>query len=81
MHTYCRPEDAHALDCRDVKGLEGKRVVITGGTSGIGEATSRRFLAEGAHVVALAVGEDEVASAADRIPGVRAIKCDVADRA
>jgi len=64
-----------------VKGLEGKRVVITGGTSGIGEATSRRFLAEGAHVVALALGEDEVASAADRIPGVRAIRCDVADRA
>ena len=64
-----------------MKGLEGKRVVITGGTSGIGEATSRRFLAEGAHVVALAVGEDEVASAADRIPGVRAIRCDVADRA
>jgi len=26
-----------------MKGLEGKRVVVTGGTSGIGEATSRRF--------------------------------------
>jgi NAD(P)-dependent dehydrogenase (short-subunit alcohol dehydrogenase family) len=64
-----------------VKGLEGKRVVVTGGTSGIGEATSRRFLDEGAHVTALAVGEDEVATAAQRIPGVRAILCDVADRA
>jgi meso-butanediol dehydrogenase/(S,S)-butanediol dehydrogenase/diacetyl reductase len=64
-----------------VKGLEGKRVVVTGGTSGIGEATSRRFLAEGADVVALAVGEDEVATAAERIPGLRALRCDVADRA
>jgi len=64
-----------------VKGLEGKRVVVTGGTSGIGEAASRRFLAEGAQVTALAVGEDEVATAPERIPGVRAIRCVVADRA
>ena len=64
-----------------MKGLEGKRVVVTGGTSGIGEAASRRFLAEGAQVTALAVGEDEVATAPERIPGVRAIRCDVADRA
>jgi meso-butanediol dehydrogenase/(S,S)-butanediol dehydrogenase/diacetyl reductase len=64
-----------------MKGLEGKRVVVTGGTSGIGEATSRRFLAEGAHVTALAIGEAEVATAAERLPGVRAIRCDVADRA
>jgi meso-butanediol dehydrogenase / (S,S)-butanediol dehydrogenase / diacetyl reductase len=63
-----------------VKGLEGKRVVVTGGTSGIGEATSSRFLAEGAQVTALAIAEDEVATAAERIPGVRAIRCDVADR-
>jgi NAD(P)-dependent dehydrogenase (short-subunit alcohol dehydrogenase family) len=62
-----------------MRGLEGKRVVVTGGTSGIGEATSRRFLDEGAHVVALAVGEDEVATAPERIPGVEAIRCDVAD--
>ena len=64
-----------------MKGLEDKQVVVTGGTSGIGEATSRRFLAEGAHVTALAIGEDEVATAAERIPGVHAIRCDVADRA
>ena len=62
-----------------MRGLEGKRVVVTGGTSGIGEATSRRFLDEGARVVALAVGEDEVATAAERIPGIEALLCDVAD--
>ena len=64
-----------------MRGLEGKRVVVTGGTSGIGEATSRRFLDEGAHLVALAVGEEEVATAAERIPGIDALLCDVADAA
>jgi NAD(P)-dependent dehydrogenase (short-subunit alcohol dehydrogenase family) len=65
-----------------MKGLEGKRVVVTGGTSGIGEATSRRFLEEGAQVVALAVGEDEVSTAVQRIPGLAAaVRCDVADEA
>jgi meso-butanediol dehydrogenase / (S,S)-butanediol dehydrogenase / diacetyl reductase len=62
-----------------MRGLQGKRVVVTGGTSGIGEATSRRFLEEGARVFALAVGEEEVATAPDRIPGVEAFRCDVAD--
>jgi NAD(P)-dependent dehydrogenase (short-subunit alcohol dehydrogenase family) len=62
-----------------VEGLAGKRVVVTGGTSGIGEATSRRFLEEGAQVAAIAVGEDEVATAAERIPGLEALLCDVAD--
>jgi NAD(P)-dependent dehydrogenase (short-subunit alcohol dehydrogenase family) len=65
-----------------MKGLEGKRVVVTGGTSGIGEATSRRFVAEGAQVVALALGDDEVATAPERIPGIAAaLRCDVADPA
>jgi len=64
-----------------VEGLTGKRVVVTGGTSGIGEATSRRFLDEGARVVALAVGEEEIATAAERIPGIEALRCDVADAA
>jgi len=35
------------------------------------EATSRRFLDEGARVAAIAVGADEVATAAERIPGAR----------
>jgi meso-butanediol dehydrogenase / (S,S)-butanediol dehydrogenase / diacetyl reductase len=63
-----------------MRGLTGKRVVVTGGTSGIGEATSRRFLDEGSRVVALAFGEDEVATANERLPGLEAaLRCDVAD--
>lgn len=53
-----------------MKGLEGKRVVVTGGTSGIGEATCRRFREEGAHVVSIALDD-----------GADNIVCDVADRA
>ena len=51
-----------------MRGLRGKRVVVTGGTSGIGEATCRRFAEEGAHVVSIAVDDAD-----------GNIRCDVAD--
>src|SRR5204863_10207781 len=52
----------------------GKRVVVTGGTSGIGAATSRRFLEEGAHVVSIALAREEP------INGLTAaLEADVAD--
>ena len=54
--------------------LEGKRVVVTGGTSGIGAATARRFVAEGARVVSIALDDD-----AEGLAG--AIAADVADPA
>src|ERR671936_958234 len=38
--------------------LEAKRVVVTGGTSGIGAATARRFVEEGARVVSIALDGD-----------------------
>lgn len=50
-------------------GLSGKRVVITGGTSGIGAATAQRFRDEGCEVVILA-----------RRSGPHVITCDVTDR-
>jgi len=53
-----------------MRGLAGKRVVVTGGTSGIGAATAQRFRDEGCDVVVLA-----------RTPGPGVISCDVSDRA
>ena len=53
-----------------MKGLAGKRVVVTGGTSGIGAATAQRFREEGCDVVILA-----------RRSGPDVLPCDVSDRA
>ncbi|HEY3763184.1 MAG TPA: glucose 1-dehydrogenase [Verrucomicrobiae bacterium] len=49
------------------KKLAGKIAVITGGNSGIGLATARRFVEEGAHVVITGRREKELKEAADLI--------------
>ena len=43
--------------------LQGKRTLITGGTSGIGLATAKQFLAEGARVIVTGVNPDSIAQA------------------
>jgi NAD(P)-dependent dehydrogenase (short-subunit alcohol dehydrogenase family) len=50
-----------------MKKLEGKVAVITGGSSGIGLATAKRFVEEGAHVVITGRREKELKEAAASI--------------
>jgi len=56
--------------------LEGKTALVTGGTSGIGLAVVRRFVAEGAHVVVTGRNEDKLnavrAELGDAVTPVRA---------
>src|SRR5262245_21635020 len=49
--------------------LAGKVGLVTGGASGIGQATVRRFVAEGAHVVAGDRDERGLAALADELGG------------
>src|SRR5690606_26944273 len=61
----------------------GRRVLVTGGTSGIGAGIARGFLAAGAEVVAAGVGhaEDDSAHADDRLKGAYLRQLDVRDGA
>ncbi len=60
--------------------LEGRTAVVTGGCSGIGLATVRRFAAEGARVVIGDVDDSRGPGIADEVDG-RYVHCDVTDAA
>jgi len=62
--------------------LDGKTAVVTGGASGIGLATVRRFVAEGARVMVGDVDVDAVARVASELgPHVAGRRCDVSEEA
>jgi NAD(P)-dependent dehydrogenase (short-subunit alcohol dehydrogenase family) len=62
--------------------LEGKVAVITGGNSGIGLATARRFIAEGAHVFVTGRRQKELDAAVESLgPQATGVQGDVASPA
>ena len=65
------------MDSRD---LAGAVVIVTGASSGIGEATARLLYAAGAHPVLAARRADRLAALSDELGGALAVTADVTDR-
>lgn len=63
-----------------LSGLSGKRALITGGTSGIGFATAKRFLEAGATVSIMGNNHERLEAARNRLGGgVFAVQANAAD--
>jgi NAD(P)-dependent dehydrogenase (short-subunit alcohol dehydrogenase family) len=62
-------------------GIKGLRVLVTAGAGGIGLATARAFVREGASVHVCDVDKAALDALAKSDPGISASICDVADRA
>ena len=61
--------------------LEGKIALITGGTSGIGAATAKRFQSEGATVIVTGSNPKTLDVARHELPGVDVMSSDAGDAA
>ena len=63
-----------------MRGLKGKRILVTGGAQGIGAAVAARFLAEEARVAVLDLNEAALAGLRKQLPGLDAVlPADVSD--
>ncbi|MFL5864209.1 MAG: SDR family oxidoreductase, partial [Solirubrobacteraceae bacterium] len=65
----------------DRRSLAGRRVLITGGTSGIGLAIAQQLTEAGARVILLARGGAGLDDAATKLGGVATVTADVGDAA
>lgn len=65
--TSMRPPLTERLQGRDEIELAGKRILLTGASSGIGEAAAEKFAARGATVIAVARRQELLDALVDRI--------------
>lgn len=56
-----------------MRGLNGKKVLVTGGASGIGQATAKRFLEEGCAVCILDRSDDAQARVSQEMPELNGV--------
>lgn len=61
--------------------LDGRTALITGASSGIGEATARAFSRAGASVLLMSRDRERAQRVASELPGSDVIPCDVGDEA
>ncbi|OCB10915.1 short-chain dehydrogenase [Mycobacterium vulneris] len=81
--TSMRPPLTERLQARDDIDVAGKRILLTGASSGIGEAAAEKFAAKGATVVAVARRQELLDDLVGRITAkggdARAIAVDLSD--
>jgi NAD(P)-dependent dehydrogenase (short-subunit alcohol dehydrogenase family) len=61
--------------------LEGKIAIVTGGSTGIGLATAKRFASEGAHVIVTGLRQAELDAAVSEIGNATGIRVDSSNMA
>lgn len=59
--------------------LDGKKALVTGGASGIGEAVSRVFTNAGASVVIADIDKSKAEALTSELPGASMVMCDITD--
>jgi 2-keto-3-deoxy-L-fuconate dehydrogenase len=59
--------------------IDGRIALVTGGASGIGEATSRALAGAGASVIIVDVDRAKAEALAEQLPNARAKVCDITD--
>src|SRR5215208_1981194 len=61
--------------------LDGKKALVTGGASGIGEAVSRVFTQAGASVIIADIDKSKAEALTKELSGASMVACDITDEA